>query len=326
MWQQKYDIRIGENDMRENILRIKENMKKVIIGKDDVMDLVLTAMLCGGHVLLEDMPGTGKTVLAKTLARSLGGTFRRVQFTPDLLPSDVTGLHYFNQKEGEFQFREGPVFTQILLADEINRATPRTQSSLLECMEERQVTIDGETRKMDEVFFVIATQNPIESAGTFPLPEAQMDRFFMKLSMGLPSVEEELAILNRFQLAEPLKSLEPVCTREEIQEAMKEAQEVYVHPDIKKYLVDIVQASRQDGELLYGVSPRGTLALFKGVRAYAWLKGRDYVVPEDVKALAPDVLSHRLVLSGASDAGAERRVVERILGRVTVPVEDWKKR
>ena len=172
--------------MRENILRIKENMKKVIIGKDEVMDRILTALLSGGHVLLEDLPGTGKTVLAKSLAKSMNGEFRRVQFTPDLLPSDVTGLHYFNQREGEFQFREGPVFTQILLADEINRATPRTQSSLLECMEERQVTIDGETRKLDEVFFVIATQNPIESSGTFPLPEAQMDRFFMKLSMGFP--------------------------------------------------------------------------------------------------------------------------------------------
>lgn len=272
--------------MRENILRIKENMKKVIIGKDEVMDRILTALLSGGHVLLEDLPGTGKTVLAKSLAKSMNGEFRRVQFTPDLLPSDVTGLHYFNQREGEFQFREGPVFTQILLADEINRATPRTQSSLLECMEERQVTIDGETRKLDEVFFVIATQNPIESSGTFPLPEAQMDRFFMKLSMGFPSKEEELAILDRFQLAEPLKTLEPVCTREEILEAMEEIRKIYVHPEIKKYLVDIAEASRQDGELLSGVSPRGTLALFKGIRAYAWLKGRDYVVPEDVKALA----------------------------------------
>ena len=245
--------------MRENILRIKENMKKVIIGKDEVMDRILTALLSGGHVLLEDLPGTGKTVLAKSLAKSMNGEFRRVQFTPDLLPSDVTGLHYFNQKEGEFQFREGPVFTQILLADEINRATPRTQSSLLECMEERQVTIDGETRKLDEVFFVIATQNPIESSGTFPLPEAQMDRFFMKLSMGFPSKEEELAILERFQLAEPLKTLEPVCTREEILEAMEEIRKIYVHPEIKKYLVDIAEASRQDGELLSGVSPRGTL-------------------------------------------------------------------
>lgn len=312
--------------MRENILRIKENMKKVIIGKDEVMDRILTALLSGGHVLLEDLPGTGKTVLAKSLAKSMNGEFRRVQFTPDLLPSDVTGLHYFNQKEGEFQFREGPVFTQILLADEINRATPRTQSSLLECMEERQVTIDGETRKLDEVFFVIATQNPIESSGTFPLPEAQMDRFFMKLSMGFPSKKEELAILDRFQLAEPLKTLEPVCTREEILEAMEEIRKIYVHPEIKKYLVDIAEASRQDGELLSGVSPRGTLALFKGIRAYAWLKGRDYVVPEDVKALAVSVLAHRLVLAGAGDTDAERRVMEEILKRVEVPVEDWKKK
>lgn len=312
--------------MRENILHIKENMKKVIIGRDETMDLVLTALLCGGHVLLEDLPGTGKTVLAKSLARSMDCTFRRVQFTPDLLPSDVTGLHYFNQKEGEFRFREGPVFTQILLADEINRATPRTQSSLLECMEERQVTIDGETRKLDEIFFVIATQNPIESAGTFPLPEAQMDRFFMKLSMGLPDKDEELAILNRFQTAEPLKTLEPVCAKAEVQEAMETVRGIYVHPDLKQYLVDIAAASRQDGELLFGVSPRGTLALFRGIRAYAWLKGRDYVVPEDVKTLAPAVLSHRVVLSAAGDAGAEQRVIRDILDRVPVPVEDWEKR
>lgn len=312
--------------MRENILRIKENIKKVIVGKDQVIDLILTALLSGGHVLLEDLPGTGKTVLSKALAKSMDSVFRRVQFTPDLLPSDVTGLHYFNQKEGEFLFRQGPVFTQILLADEINRATPRTQASLLECMEERQVTIDGETRKLDEVFFVIATQNPIESAGTFPLPEAQMDRFFMKLSMGFPEKEEELAILNRFQKEEPLKDLEPVCTKKEICEAMEEICEVYVHPELKQYLVNIAGASRQDGELLFGVSPRGTLALFKGVRAYAWLMGRDYVVPEDVKLLAPAVFSHRLILSGVSGTEAERRVMERILNGVSVPVEDWKRR
>ena len=201
--------------MRENILRIKENMKKVIIGKDEVMDRILTALLSGGHVLLEDLPGTGKTVLAKSLAKSMNGEFRRVQFTPDLLPSDVTGLHYFNQKEGEFQFREGPVFTQILLADEINRATPRTQSSLLECMEERQVTIDGETRKLDEVFFVIATQNPIESSGTFPLPEAQMDRFFMRVSIGYPSLQDEMDILDRYcGEQKPMESVVPVCSAE----------------------------------------------------------------------------------------------------------------
>ena len=312
--------------MQKRILDILQNTQKVIIGKERVTKLLLTALLADGHVLLEDVPGTGKTRLAKALAASLGIEFGRIQFTTDMLPADITGLHIYDRESGKFVLNKGPVFTNILLADEINRATPRTQAGLLECMEERQVTIDGETRKLDEVFFVIATQNPIESSGTFPLPEAQMDRFFMKLSMGFPSKEEELAILDRFQLAEPLKTLEPVCTREEILEAMEEIRKIYVHPEIKKYLVDIAEASRQDGELLSGVSPRGTLALFKGIRAYAWLKGRDYVVPEDVKALAVPVLAHRLVLAGAGDTDAERRVMEEILKRVEVPVEDWKKK
>ena len=312
--------------MQKRILDILQNTQKVIIGKERVTKLLLTALLADGHVLLEDVPGTGKTRLAKALAASLGIEFGRIQFTPDMLPADITGLHIYDRESGKFVLNKGPVFTNILLADEINRATPRTQAGLLECMEERQVTIDGETRKLDEVFFVIATQNPIESSGTFPLPEAQMDRFFMKLSMGFPSKEEELAILDRFQIEEPLKTLEPVCTREEILEAMEEIRKIYVHPEIKKYLVDLAEASRQDGELLSGVSPRGTLALFKGIRAYAWLKGRDYVVPEDVKALAVPVLAHRLVLAGAGDTDAERRIMEEILKRVEVPVEDWKKK
>ena len=312
--------------MRENILRIKENMKKVIIGKDEVMDRILTALLSGGHVLLEDLPGTGKTVLAKSLAKSMNGEFRRVQFTPDLLPSDVTGLHYFNQKEGEFQFREGPVFTQILLADEINRATPRTQSSLLECMEERQVTIDGETRKLDEVFFVIATQNPIESSGTFPLPEAQMDRFFMKLSMGLPSKEEELSILTRFEHAQPLAELSAVCTTEEIVAAQRDYKKVFVHPLLLDYMTELSQQSRRHPYVVTGVSPRGTLALLNASKAYAFLHERSFVVPEDIKAVAVFVLAHRLVLSrgvGSQSTGTE--IIEKLLSDVAVPTENWGK-
>ncbi len=312
--------------MRKKILGLKENVKNVIVGKEEVLDLILTALLSGGHVLLEDMPGTGKTLLAKSLAVSMGGTFRRIQFTPDLLPSDVTGLHYFDQKEGEFRFREGPVFTQILLADEINRATPRTQSSLLECMEERQVTIDGRTSRLDELFFVMATQNPVESAGTYPLPEAQMDRFFMKLSMGSPTLKEEVAILNRFEEKNPYESLEPVCTREEIRSAQEESQRTYVHPELKQYLAKLSAATRKNRDVLAGVSPRGTLSLFRAVRAYAWLMGREYAVPEDVKALAVPVLAHRLILSGGGGTGEERKVMEEILSRVEVPVEVWEGR
>ena len=312
--------------MRENILRIKENMKKVIIGKDEVMDRILTALLSGGHVLLEDLPGTGKTVLAKSLAKSMNGEFRRVQFTPDLLPSDVTGLHYFNQKIGEFQFREGPVFTQILLADEINRATPRTQASLLECMEERQVTVDGVTRKLAEPFFVIATQNPLETTGTFPLPEAQLDRFFMKLSMGLPDKKEEVGILKRFILDQPYETLQAVCKKEQILASREQVKKVHVHELLLEYMADLVQATRKDKEILSGVSPRGTMALLRASQAYAWIRGRDYVVPEDIKTVAGPVMAHRLVLSrGFGGAVTGQTKIEEILGQVSVPTEEWER-
>ena len=305
---------------------LQENIGKVIVGREDTVELLLTALCCGGHVLLEDMPGTGKTKLAKSLARSVDGAFRRVQFTPDLLPSDVTGLNYFNQKQSEFSFRAGPVFCNILLADEINRATPRTQSSLLECMEERQVTVDGETRLLESPFLVIATQNPIETAGTFPLPEAQLDRFLMMLSMGLPSREEEIAILDRFLREDPLEELKPVCSRQELLELQELRKSVYVHPILLGYITDLVQATRSAESAVLGVSPRGTLALMNAVRAYAMLRGRSYAVPEDVKRLAVPVLSHRVSLErGSFDRLGGAKLIQGILDSVPVPTERWER-
>src|SRR5690625_4259040 len=254
-------------------------------------------MISSGHVLLEDVPGTGKTLMAKSLATSVSGQFRRIQFTPDLLPSDITGIHFYSQQKGEFEFRPGPIFTNFLLADEINRATPRTQSSLLESMEERQVTIDGQTHQLDRPFLVIATQNPIESQGTFPLPEAQLDRFLLKINMGYPSKQESMDILTRFKQTNPLLDLESVVTVEDIIAMQNIYSEVEVSKDVLSYLVDVIEATRNHGDIVLGVSPRGSQSMLKAIQVYALLQGRTYVTPDDIKALAKPVLGHRLVLA-----------------------------
>ncbi len=304
--------------------RILENVGKVIYGKETELRYVLITLFCGGHVLLDDIPGTGKTTLAKALAKSITADTKRIQFTPDLLPGDMTGINYYNQKTGDFVFRPGPIFTNIVLADEINRTTPRTQSALLECMAEKQTTVDGETYPMESPFFVIATQNPIESQGTFPLPEAQMDRFFMKLALGYPDMANEREILNRHGIGSPLDTLAPVCTREDILTAGVAGAKITVSESIKNYILNLVDATRNNDRLRLGVSPRGSLALMKASQVYAGMMGRDHVLPDDVKKVAVPVLAHRVIVRTLntirlSETGEQ--VIEYIVNTVKAPIE-----
>ncbi|MGK7926834.1 MAG: AAA family ATPase [Spirulina sp.] len=304
--------------MTDRISKLTENLGRTIVGKDEAIRLVLVALISGGHALLEDVPGVGKTLLAKSLARSVNGKFQRIQCTPDLLPSDVTGTNIWNPSSREFEFLEGPAFANVLLADEINRATPRTQSALLEVMEEQQITVDGQPRKVPMPFFTIATQNPIEYQGTFPLPEAQMDRFTLSLSLGYPSETEELQMLQRQQdnAAIEIDALEPCISLEEVLELQRLASQVKVTTVLQQYMLALVRASREDDEIALGVSPRGTGALQRATQAYALIQQRDYAIPDDVKFLAPHVLSHRLIPSGGKQA---RAIVDRLLR--TIPIE-----
>lgn len=303
--------------------KVAGNISKVIVGKQDKIDKIIVAFICSGHVLLEDVPGLGKTKLARAMAKSLNCSFNRIQFTPDILPSDLTGIYYYNQKKSEFEFRKGPLLNQFILADEINRATPRTQSALLECMEEAQITVEGNTIKLESPFFVIATQNPVEQFGTFSLPEAQLDRFFIKISMGYPEFDEEISMMDRFMRKDPLEDLEAVVTMEEIKYVQSEFVNVHISDEVKKYIVDIITATRRDEEVEVGCSPRATIALMKGSQAYAAINGRDYVIPEDVKEMAIPILSHRLILKNDSGVleNMGQDVVTKIANSINPPLE-----
>ncbi|MDF2989156.1 MAG: ATPase associated with various cellular 3 [Eubacterium sp.] len=308
--------------------KIRDNVARVIVGKEDIIDLAMICVITGGHMLLEDVPGTGKTVFARALASSVDCTFRRIQFTPDLLPSDVTGINFFNQKENNFVFRPGPIFSNIVLADEINRATPRTQSAMLECMEEHQVTIDGETKLLTAPFLVIATQNPVEIQGTFPLPEAQLDRFLIKTSMGYPDIREGINILKRFKENNPLAELKAVVSANDIVEASGVYSRVRVSEDILEYITKITEATRKHPNAHLGVSPRGSLALLKAVQVYALLKARNFVTPDDVKVMAAPVLAHRIIPKSLSveNVSASEKIITDVLTHTAVPLEQVQER
>ena len=301
--------------------QLLENVEKVIVGKTDAVRLTITGLLCQGHILIEDVPGTGKTMLAKSIARSIGGTFNRIQFTPDMLPSDVTGVSIFNQKTNEFEYRQGPIVAQIVLTDEINRATPKTQAALLEAMEEHQVTVDGKTHLLPEPFLVLATQNPIEYEGTFPLPEAQMDRFLLRISLGYPSKTYEVQMLTDQQLHHPIEDLEQVIDIADLLKVQDAVRSVTVTDEIKRYIVDLVETTRAHGEIYLGASPRGSLALFRTSQARAAILGREYVLPDDVKALAVPALAHRLIVGSAARIREVDAVdvIEEVLEKVPVP-------
>lgn len=308
------------------IKKLKTAINSVVIGKEPVVELMLTGLVSGGHVMIEDTPGTGKTLMAKTLAALVSASFSRIQFTPDLLPADITGLNVYDQKEGAFRFVKGPVFSNIILADEINRATPRTQSALLEAMEEGQVTVDNETYILDKPFIVIATENPVETVGTFPLPEASLDRFSMYLSMGPLSPEDEVRMLNVIGEDHRYEKLNPVCTGSDIEALKDMADRIYVHDDLKEYMVKITQKTRTQPSVQMGVSPRATLWLMKTSKAHAVICGRDHVIPDDIKEVAEYVLAHRMITYSGRDIATKRRVIKEILAGIEVPAEEWSRR
>ena len=310
-------------NVRDLATRVRENVQRVIVGKSESIDLAVIALLCRGHVLIEDVPGTGKTTLTKALAASLNCEFHRIQFTPDLVPSDVLGINYFNMRSGEFEFRPGPIFSQILLADEINRATPRTQSALLEAMQERQASIDGVTSALPDPFIVMATLNPIEMEGTFPLPEAQLDRFLLRVNLGYPTLEEESAMLTRFQSMQTLDTISSVAGPEEILEAQHAVEQVRMEPNVRDYLLAIIAATRTHSQLRLGASPRASLSLQHAAQARAAMADRDYVIPDDIKEMANPVLAHRVVIESSAGLRGRTRdnVISEILGSIKVPIE-----